>query len=555
MLTDYLTKWPEAEAIKDKKASTIAEFLVKVICRYSSIEVLITDQGREFCNSLNDEICQRLGIDHRRTSAYHPQSNGLTERFNQTLITSLVKYTNEEQTNWDNYIQPALLAYRTAEQKSTKQTPFFLAFGRKPSILIEQQFPVGHERECGDSFQDSLDLRVSTAAQMLHVHSDAKEKIETAQKGQKKYYDKRREPPTYRVGDKVLINNPKRINRKGDKLVRRWKGPYEIIQVGKKGTFQLKDMKCIVNASRMKPFQQRKSKKELKGKHSKTFTDQAQQKEMVEQNTTVEQNTYQPKDVNTTPPSHVKRKRVISSLQPEKTSKCSSETPHHQLHKRFKRRSLLSRNKLRQETSKQKMSRSTKMCDVEITKVEKAEKLMFMPISEDWQKRRAAALGCKVKRVIASSKARTVSVLEPPSGSVDIRGDGNCFFRTISHVVTGDQDSHLLIREKICHYERLNNKIVSNFAQQENYLATSKMAVSGTWATEVEILATASMLATNICVYSPYGIDSAKNKVYKWLTYRPLYGLNPVNGLRLARKTIYITNVSDHYAPVYDISK
>ena len=80
------------------------------------------------------------------------------------------------------------------------------------------------------------------------------------------------------------------------------------------------------------------------------------------------------------------------------------------------------------------------------------------------------------------------------------------------------------------------------------------MVVSGTWATEVEILATASMLATNICVYSPYGRDSANNKVYKWITYRPLYGLNPVNGLRQSRKTIYITNMSDHYAPVYNIS-
>ena len=98
VLTDYLTKWPEAEAIPDKQATTIADFLIKIICRYASTEVLIIDQGR---NRVNDEICSRMGIDHRKTSAYHPQSNGLTERYNQTLIYTLVKYTNEEQDDWD----------------------------------------------------------------------------------------------------------------------------------------------------------------------------------------------------------------------------------------------------------------------------------------------------------------------------------------------------------------------------------------------------------------------------------------------------------------------
>ena len=153
MLTDYLTKWPEAEAIKNKGASTVAKFITKVVCQYSDAKIIITDQSHEFCNALNDNICHRLGIDHRHTTAYLPQSNGQTECHNQTLCNSLVKYLNDEQDNWDDFIDPVLLAYRTSIHKSTKKTPSFLPFGKEPTFLIEEQFPVNGSSE-GASDED-----------------------------------------------------------------------------------------------------------------------------------------------------------------------------------------------------------------------------------------------------------------------------------------------------------------------------------------------------------------------------------------------------------------
>ena len=122
----------------------------------------------------------KIGIDHRRTSAYHPQSNIATERYNQTLINTLVKYTNDEQDDQDKYVEHALLAYRTAEHKSTKQTPFNLAFGRKPSLFINKKFPVG---SCSQtvSEDDMLQKRVAVAADMTIVHQEAKQNIEDSQ--------------------------------------------------------------------------------------------------------------------------------------------------------------------------------------------------------------------------------------------------------------------------------------------------------------------------------------------------------------------------------------
>lgn len=81
VITDATTKWPEAYPIPNKEASTVARVLIKLICRYSSIKVLITDQGREFCNQVNQIICEILDLDHRTTTAYHPQNNDQTERW------------------------------------------------------------------------------------------------------------------------------------------------------------------------------------------------------------------------------------------------------------------------------------------------------------------------------------------------------------------------------------------------------------------------------------------------------------------------------------------
>ena len=83
-------------------------------------EVLITDQGREFVNSLSSQLYSITHTEHRITSAYHPQTNGLTERFNQTLTRCLAKVVDEYQSDWDERIDTVLMGYRASRQASTK---------------------------------------------------------------------------------------------------------------------------------------------------------------------------------------------------------------------------------------------------------------------------------------------------------------------------------------------------------------------------------------------------------------------------------------------------
>ncbi|KAJ8290620.1 hypothetical protein GJAV_G00015370 [Gymnothorax javanicus] len=143
VFTEYTTKWVEARAIPTKEAVHVADAVEDIGSRFGVMETIISNQGREFYNSINEDRCKRLGIKHHVTTAYHPQSNSLTERFNQTLCTSLVKYTNKRQTDWDRHLPPVLLAYRSAVQASTKHSPFYLVYGRQPKLPVELDFPVG----------------------------------------------------------------------------------------------------------------------------------------------------------------------------------------------------------------------------------------------------------------------------------------------------------------------------------------------------------------------------------------------------------------------------
>lgn len=95
-VTDYFTKFVEAIPMKDKYATGVATVLFKLFMRMGICQVVTSDQGSEFNNTLNQELMALLNIDYRLTTPYHPQANGLVERYNQTIQTMLVKFVDEK---------------------------------------------------------------------------------------------------------------------------------------------------------------------------------------------------------------------------------------------------------------------------------------------------------------------------------------------------------------------------------------------------------------------------------------------------------------------------
>ncbi|CAB4040892.1 retrotransposable element, partial [Paramuricea clavata] len=191
-MTDYFSKWPEAQAIPNKSTKCVSDFLFKMILRYGCMDIVISDQGRVFANQVNNELFPRTGVDHRITSAYHPQTNGLTERFNQTLENAIVKIINEDQDNWEDNLDSILFCYRSSKNDSTKFSPFFLMYGREPKLPIELAVKGSPRCDDQDSTQVSLDTKVEQLLKFKKsVHDLAMENIRKAQDRQKRNYDKK----------------------------------------------------------------------------------------------------------------------------------------------------------------------------------------------------------------------------------------------------------------------------------------------------------------------------------------------------------------------------
>ena len=92
VIADYFSKWTEAFPIKDKCEDTVADVLVnKIILRFGMPLVIHSDQGREFENGLMKSLCSLLGCVKTRTAPYHPESDGMVERFNRTCFNDAVK--------------------------------------------------------------------------------------------------------------------------------------------------------------------------------------------------------------------------------------------------------------------------------------------------------------------------------------------------------------------------------------------------------------------------------------------------------------------------------
>ena len=114
VIIDYFTKWVEAIPSSNIKAETVANALIKdFICRFGVPKEIHTDQGPQFESDLFRCLCLYLQIDKTRTSPFHPQSDGMVERFNRTLEDMPSKFISPTQNDWDEHLLVMLMAYRS----------------------------------------------------------------------------------------------------------------------------------------------------------------------------------------------------------------------------------------------------------------------------------------------------------------------------------------------------------------------------------------------------------------------------------------------------------
>ena len=167
---DYFTKWVEAYAIPNQEAVTVADVLVKeFVCRYGVPLFIHSDQGRNFESAVFGEMCRLLGISKTRTTPLHPQSDGMVERFNQTIENQLSKYVEDHQHDWDKYIPFLMMAYRTAVHESTGHSPAQLMLGRHLRLPIDLviERPVEESPQFATSYADIVSKNLKMFISLL----------------------------------------------------------------------------------------------------------------------------------------------------------------------------------------------------------------------------------------------------------------------------------------------------------------------------------------------------------------------------------------------------
>ncbi|XP_046368484.2 uncharacterized protein K02A2.6-like [Haliotis rufescens] len=215
---DHFSGWPEAYAVPDKSAETVAHLILEEIFpRFGCPLQIVTDNGTENINKVVSETLSALGINHVRTSFYHPQSNARVERFHRTLHDVLAKKLNDNVTTWDLYLNQTLAAIRFYICESSKFSPYFLLYNRDVVLPVDNLLRP-RRKYAGDEEHKTALQQQHKAFVLVH-------------KNMKKAKKDRPDMPTGAV-NKIKVGDPVyyRFHQRKSKLQNRWKPFYRVIE-------------------------------------------------------------------------------------------------------------------------------------------------------------------------------------------------------------------------------------------------------------------------------------------------------------------------------------
>ena len=217
VVQDYFTKWADAIPLRNQTAATITEKLVKLFSVMGLPDILHSDQGRNFESTLLQQTLEAFGTVKSHTTAYHPEGDGMVERFNRSLLQLLRSYV-ENEADWERHLPLVLYAYRTSVHSSTGIEPYVLMFGRQPHTA-----KTGFEPSVA---YDASSYKSTLQAKMAELVDFVESKLASASADQKRAYDKSSTQRSFKVNDPVWLSIPT-----AGKLDPRWEGDWEVVAV------------------------------------------------------------------------------------------------------------------------------------------------------------------------------------------------------------------------------------------------------------------------------------------------------------------------------------
>ena len=254
---DNATRWPEAIPIRSTTAKVIISALTSIFVRCGFPIKITMDNGSQFVGRCFTKWLRDKGIQQVRSTPYHPQGNGVIERFHRTL-NAIVSKTAECKGNWVKVIPMALYFIRCTPSATTGVSPFLATHGWEPQTPLQVLYQSWVDAELGPKdLSEWIDLNADRLEQARDVATSTKL---AASNNRAKLWNEKARERVFKVGDKVLIRKP----GLDTKLRESWEGPGVVVAVNSPvsykvqnnkrtmGTFNIQQLKEFIQPKRIK---------------------------------------------------------------------------------------------------------------------------------------------------------------------------------------------------------------------------------------------------------------------------------------------------------------
>jgi len=265
---DRLTKMVHLGPCRDTStAEDVAKlFFNMVFVKHGLPLNVVTDRDSRFTSKFWSALCAAVGTKMSMSTAFHPQSDGNTERVNRVMEDMLRHVVAADQSDWDLHLGLVEFAINNAYHESIRTTPFMLNSGRHPHVPVSTLM-----KKCAESRVNKLQFAPVAGSKvpavkefvdhMSTVLANARRSLEAAQQRQKAYADLSRRPVSYQVGEKVLLSS-KFLSLKvpgASKLMPKFVGPFTIVEKVNEVAFKLglpENMRVhdVFHVSLLKPY-------------------------------------------------------------------------------------------------------------------------------------------------------------------------------------------------------------------------------------------------------------------------------------------------------------
>jgi transposase InsO family protein len=220
VISDYFTRFVVACALPNQQATTVVSALFNQFINVFGVpQKLLTDNGTNFRSTLVKEVLKQLGVHKLWTTPYHPQCDGMVERWNRTACDMIAKYVDVQQRNWDQYVGLVTHAYNSSYHPTVMNLPYYLMFGRSPQSVFDRLV-----HGLAESVPDACVGFEEALSELRQTFATLKDRRDVANA-------ERKDLRQYGVGDRVWLYYPRVAQGLTAKLGKRWKGPYVVTKV------------------------------------------------------------------------------------------------------------------------------------------------------------------------------------------------------------------------------------------------------------------------------------------------------------------------------------